>query len=259
MGFWVIVVGNCETSSVLLGWDVKHSSPSICRCWRTQVSLRVKVISGLWSWAVFLWSSWRGRTQLCPARMRQSLPRIWPPTSYKDTSQNPSRPLTLWPHSLPCALQIPPHHRRTCSGPNWTHRSPSTHYCTACGRPVPLGIWTWPAGTAGARWRTPGPLHLHDHATHHPPVAPLPALPAQPPPPPPPPLMKSGKESRCLGSVFLQIAKRGQMVTRTTGHHCTNQPGGRLLHLHGSSLHPTPNMPLLMPLPLPACGLMEAL
>lgn len=207
---------------------------------------------------MFLWSSSRGRTRPCRVRMRRSLPRIWPPTSCRDTSQNPSHPLPLSPPSLLCAPETAPHHRRICSGLSWTHPSPLTRCCTACGHQVPLGMWMCPPGTAGAKWSALGLRHLHDLATPPLPVVPRPALPARP-PPPPPRLMKNGKGCPCLGSVFLLMVKLDQTVMRTTDRHFTNQPEGRLLHLHGSSLPLMPNTLPPMPLPHPACGSMGAL
>lgn len=185
--------------------------------------------------------------------MRQSLPRIWPPTSYRDTSQNRSHPLPPSPPSLLCAPETPPRRKRICSDPSWTHPLPSTLYCTACGHLAPLGMWTCLRGTAGARWSVLGLHHLQDLATPPLLAVPRPAPPARP----PPPLMRNGKACPCLGSVFLLIAKLGQIVMRTTDRHCTNQPDERPLHPHGSSLHPTPNTPPRMLSPHPACGSAE--
>lgn len=189
--------------------------------------------------------------------MRQSLPRIWLHTSYRDTSQNLSSPLTLWPPSLQWALETPPHHRRTCSNPSLTHPSPSILYYTAYDQLVHLGMWTWLPEIAGVRWCFLGPHLIHDRVTHHLPVVSPPALLAQR--PPPPPLMRNGKGFPCLGSVFFLMVEQGQMVMRTTGHLCTNQPDEKVWHLHGNSLHPMPNMRPPMLLPHQACGSTEVL
>lgn len=204
---------------------------------------------------MFLWSSSRGKTRLCRAKMRQSLPRIWPPTSFRDTSQNQSHLLPPSFPSLLCALETPPQHRRICTDPSWTRPSPSTPCFTACGHLVPLRMWMCPPGTAGASRSVLGPHRLCDLATPPLLAVPRPAPPAQP----PPPLMRNGKGCLCPGSVFLWMVKLDQMVMRTTDHHCTNQPDGRLLHHHGSSPPHTPNMLLPMLLPHPACVSTEVL
>lgn len=209
-----------------------------------------------------LWSSSRGKTQPCRVRMRPSSPKIWPPTSCRDTSQNLNhhsrrrRHHHLPPSPSSPAQETPPRPRRTCSDPSWTHPSPSTLCCTACDHQAPPGMWMCLPGTAGARWSAPGLHRLHGLATHPPPAVPRPALPARP---PPPPLMTNGKGCACLGSVFLLMAKPGQTVMRTTDHHCTSRPDGRLSHHRGSSLPPTPNTLLQTQLPHQACGSTEVL
>lgn len=206
---------------------------------------------------MFLWSSSRGKTRLYRGRMRPSLPKIWPPISCRDTSQNRCLPLPLSQPSLLCVPQTPPHRRRICSDPGWTRPSPSTLCYTACGHLVPLRIWMCLPATAGARWSALTLRHLHDPATPPLPVMLRPALRARP--PPPPPLMRNGKGCPFLASVFLLMVKLGQMVMRTSGRHCTSWPDGRLLHRHGSSLPPTPNTLPPMLLPHPACGSTEVL
>lgn len=212
---------------------------------------------------MFLWSSSRGKTRPCRARMRRSSPRTWRPTSCRDTRQNRSHPHPQppppSPPSLLCTPETHPHHKRICSDPSWIHRLPSTLCCTACGRQVPLGTWMCPPGTAGGRWSARGLHLLHDLAT--PPLLEVPrlALPARPPPPPPPPLMRSGRGCHCLGSVFLLMARPVQTGTTTTDRRCTNRPDGRVLHLPGSSPPPTPNTPRQTLSPHPACGSTEVL
>lgn len=207
---------------------------------------------------MFLWSSSRGKTRQCRARMRRSLPRIWPPTSCRDTSQNRSHPLPLSTSIVPCTPETPPHHRRICSDPSWTHPLPLTLCCTACGHLVPLGTGMCLPGTAGARWSALGLHRLHDLATPPQPVVPRPALPARRPPPLPLPT-RNGKGCPCPGSVFLLMVKPDPMVMRTTDCHCTNQPDGRRSRPLGSSLPPMPNTLPPMLLPHQACGSTEVL
>lgn len=230
--------------------------PSTCRCWRTQRSLRAKATSGQWSWAAFLWSSSRGRTPLFRVKMKPSLPRISPLISCRDTSQNRSLHLPLPSPCPPCAQNPPPRRRRTCSNPSWTPPSPLTLCCTACDQPVPPGTWTRLPGTAGARRSALGLRRLSGLATPPLPAVPRPARPARPPPPHP---MRSGKAPPCPGSVFLLMGKLGRTDTRTTERRCKSQPDGRWLHIHGSSLPPTPSMHRQMQLPHPACGSTEGL
>lgn len=255
---------NCETRSVLSDGVVRlcahHSVPTsvTCRCWRIPVSLRVKATSGLWSWAAYPWSSSRGKTRRCRARMRRFSHKTWPRTSYKDTSRTRSHLLNRSPHSLRCTPETPPLRRRICSNPSLTLPSPSTPCCTVWGHLAPP-TWMCPPGTAGARWNALELHRLHVHAM--PPLLAVhrPALPARPPPPPLPLLTRNGKGCPGMENDFLQMGKPGQMAMTTTGRHCTNQPDGNRLHPRGSSPHPTPNTPHQTWLLLPVCGLMEVL
>lgn len=147
-----------------------------------------------------LWSSSRGKTQLCRARMRPSLPKIWPPTSCRATSQTLSCPLPPPPRSLRSTPGTLPPPGRICSNLSWTRPLPSTRCCTACARPVPPRTRTVRTGAAGGERSVLGSRRLPDPATPPLPGVRRPALPARP--PLHHLLMKNGKERLCQRSAF---------------------------------------------------------